>query len=68
MSHKNFIACTACIPDTDVKLCSEDVYLSYLPLPHLMERLVYFMMTYHGALIGFSRGDPLLLKEDLIRL
>ena len=33
-----------------------------------MERCIYLFMTYFGASIGFYRGDPLLLKEDLARL
>ncbi|CAM9678327.1 unnamed protein product [Chrysoparadoxa australica] len=46
----------------------DDRYFSYLPLPHIFERQVQIMVLTTGAAIGFSRGDPLLLIEDLIAL
>ena len=33
-----------------------------------MERLAYLSVTYKGASIGFYRGDPLQLKDDIARL
>lgn len=40
LSHENFLASVAsmCIPD--LHLSHQDVYLSYLPLPHAYERLM----------------------------
>lgn len=43
----------------------DDVYISFLPLPHLYERIVANIMISVGAAIGFYTGDILLLKEDL---
>jgi long-chain acyl-CoA synthetase len=34
---------------TDLKTYSSDVYLSYLPLPHVMERCVALQLFYIGA-------------------
>lgn len=42
-----------------------DCYLSYLPLPHVLERLFVCVMLYFGARVGFYSGDTKLLKEDL---
>jgi len=36
---------------------SEDVYLSYLPLAHVFERVVQITVTYFGGKIGFYQGD-----------
>jgi len=44
---------------------SNDVYLSYLPLPHIFERLFVNVMMHFGASIGFYGGDVLKLKDDL---
>jgi len=42
-----------------------DVHLSFLPAAHMFERIVLSLMIAHGGTIGFSRGDPLLLMEDI---
>jgi long-chain acyl-CoA synthetase len=43
-------------------------YLSFLPLAHQMERVVQALMIAWGARIGFSRGDPALIMEDIALL
>lgn len=52
LTHKNFVSLISAIPQTSVKLSETDVYLSYLPLPHVMERLAYLFMLYYGGSIG----------------
>lgn len=47
---------------------SSDVYLSFLPLPHIYERTMQLGALTNGASIGFFRGNPLLLIEDIIAL
>ena len=44
---------------------STDRHLSYLPLPHIFERLVLGQMLKIGASISFFRGDPTKLIEDI---
>ena len=46
-------------------ITQDDVYISYLPLPHILERLFVNLMIYWGCSIGFYGGDVLKLKEDL---
>lgn len=41
-----------------------DTYLSFLPLPHIFERMVLSVLLSSGAAIGFSRGDPQKVVED----
>lgn len=43
----------------------EEVYLSYLPLPHIMERLLFVSYMSIGARIGFFRGDVDGLVDDI---
>ncbi|KAF7828146.1 long chain acyl-CoA synthetase 4-like [Senna tora] len=43
----------------------KDVYLSYLPLAHIFDRVIEELFIWHGASIGFWRGDVKLLIEDI---
>ncbi|KAH6820496.1 AMP-dependent synthetase and ligase family protein [Perilla frutescens var. hirtella] len=46
-------------------LTVKDVYLSYLPLAHIFDRVIEECFINHGASIGFWRGDVKLLTEDI---
>jgi long-chain acyl-CoA synthetase len=54
-------------PDSAIEF-GKEYYLSYLPLAHQMERLLQAMMYYQGGRVGFSRGDPALVMEDVALL
>ncbi|CAA6665862.1 unnamed protein product [Spirodela intermedia] len=45
-----------------------DVYLSYLPLAHIFDRVMEETFLSYGASIGFWRGDVKLLVEDVKEL
>ncbi|XAR62970.1 Long-chain-fatty-acid--CoA ligase [Bertholletia excelsa] len=45
-----------------------DVYLSYLPLAHIFDRVIEELFISAGASIGFWRGDVKLLIEDIREL
>ncbi|XP_061374116.1 long chain acyl-CoA synthetase 4 [Gastrolobium bilobum] len=47
------------------RLHDKDVYLSYLPLAHIFDRVIEEAFIWHGAQIGFWRGDVKLLIEDI---
>ena len=47
------------------RLNETDVYLSYLPLPHIYERAVVWMFIYASGCIGFYSGDILKIMDDL---
>ncbi|KAG8375103.1 hypothetical protein BUALT_Bualt10G0065500 [Buddleja alternifolia] len=49
-------------------LTVNDVYLSYLPLAHIFDRVIEECFINHGAAIGFWRGDVKLLVEDIAEL
>lgn len=46
-------------------LIQSDVYLSYLPLAHIFDRVIEECFIFTGASIGFWRGDVKLLVEDI---
>ena len=45
------------------ELGPEDVYLSYLPLAHIFERLIIHLLIAYGACVGFYSGDVLRLAR-----
>ncbi|KAL0408039.1 UNVERIFIED_CONTAM: Long chain acyl-CoA synthetase 4 [Sesamum radiatum] len=49
-------------------LTVNDVYLSYLPLAHIFDRVIEELFINQGAAIGFWRGDVKLLVEDIVEL
>jgi len=50
LSHRNILSFICSIEDhVDTKLIPEEVYLSYLPLPHIMERCVVMAIFYNGT-------------------
>ena len=65
LSHKNIVAVIAHVEAEDKVMKSDDVYISYLPLPHIFERLFVCCIIYFGARIGFYSGDVMKLKDDL---
>jgi long-chain acyl-CoA synthetase len=67
LSHGNFCSMLGALDARpDIKMVDSDVYLSYLPLPHAMDRVLCFTAIYGGASIWFFNGDVMKLKEDLI--
>lgn len=47
------------------ELDENDVYLSFLPLAHIFDRVIEELFIWTGASIGFWRGDVKLLTEDI---
>ncbi|KAH9313020.1 hypothetical protein KI387_028055, partial [Taxus chinensis] len=50
------------------KMTTEDVYLSFLPLAHILDRILEEFFFHRGASVGYWQGDPKLLAEDLLEL
>jgi long-chain acyl-CoA synthetase len=49
LSHGNLLACMATFANhQDLRINQNDHYLSYLPLPHVMERAVSLYAFYEG--------------------
>ena len=66
--HRNICAEAGCVITAELGLCATDVHISYLPLAHIMERLIQTAFYLLGAGVGFYQGDTLKITEDLVAL
>jgi long-chain acyl-CoA synthetase len=67
LSHRNILMNTETVRDV-VEICTEDVFLSFLPLSHTLERTVgYYLPMKTGASIAYARSIPQ-LAEDLVTI
>lgn len=57
LKHKNFVTVAGGVVYFGISLYSTDVYLSYLPLPHVLERVVVTALIGFGCLICMYGGD-----------
>ncbi|EPR77779.1 Long-chain-fatty-acid-CoA ligase [Spraguea lophii 42_110] len=69
LTHKNFIVTSASFfkgtnGDPLLKIDESTVYISYLPLAHVMERVSLITVLSVGCKIGFFRGNPKLIQQD----
>lgn len=51
--------------DPEFKIKDDDVYISYLPLAHVIERCLLLCAMGYKFQYGFFQGDVFKLKEDL---
>jgi len=66
LSHKNFSSFMATEKyNGDTCICHNDVSLSYLPLPHILEREFDYAMWHKGGSVVYFSGDVQKLKDDL---
>lgn len=68
LSHCNLVSALAGCVMRGIIVRDDDVHLSYLPLAHVMERLVQIVLVGAGARIGFFQGDTLKIVSDLAKL
>jgi long-subunit acyl-CoA synthetase (AMP-forming) len=55
ISHQNILAFLAGLKSHETLNCTkDDTYVSYLPLPHIMERSVAMMLFYEGAYLVYK--------------
>lgn len=64
ITHEGIVSGVSSITDY-IPASVEEVHLSYLPLPHIFERMVQVSIVRSGARIGFYQGDTLKIIEDL---
>ncbi len=64
ITHENIMSAVGGL--NEIPILPTDRHISYLPLPHIFERVVVAQMLTSGASIAFFRGDPLLLIEDIV--
>eukprot|EP00928_Gymnodinium_smaydae_P030280 TRINITY_DN22560_c0_g1_i1.p1 TRINITY_DN22560_c0_g1~~TRINITY_DN22560_c0_g1_i1.p1 ORF type:complete len:704 (-),score=126.92 TRINITY_DN22560_c0_g1_i1:322-2433(-) len=67
ISHANLVSCVAGVQhDLKGLITSEDVYLAYLPLAHIMELAAELSFLSLGASLGF--GSPHTLTDNSVKL
>ncbi|TMW67701.1 hypothetical protein Poli38472_011321 [Pythium oligandrum] len=64
MLHKNLAVLTVMYAD-HLRLTQDTVHMSYLPLPHVLERCSVSTVVGIGGSIGFYSGDVLKLMDDM---
>ncbi|KAF9195962.1 hypothetical protein BGZ50_002764 [Haplosporangium sp. Z 11] len=67
LTHRNFIA-TIGTNREGMIFTQDDVLISFLPLAHIMGRVIDTLAMYSGSKIGYFRGDILLLMDDISEL
>ena len=65
ITNQNIIASVAGCLDTGLYVTSESRYLSYLPLAHVLERLLHLPLLQEGGRIGFYQGSTLTILDDM---
>ena len=66
ITHRNMVSTIGgAALHKDLKLNDKSSYISYLPLAHIFERIVYAVITYFGGYYGFFSGDVQKIKEDI---
>lgn len=68
ITHRNIISTCVGVAPKLGGVHDGDVYISYLPLAHILERVAFTCMFIHGSKIGFYQGDPLKLVDDIQEL
>ena len=68
LTHANLLASVSGSLHSGVEILPTDVYISYLPLAHMYERLVIETALACGAAIGFYSGELVTLLDDVAHL
>ena len=64
ITHGNLVAAATSGLEGCIRAGPSDVYLSFLPLPHIFERLVINALLSSGCSVGLFRGNPLFIIDD----
>jgi long-chain acyl-CoA synthetase len=65
ISNKNMLALLAGAEDALTYLNSQSVYLSYLPLAHVLEKIVFGVLSLARGKYSLFAGDVFKLKDDI---
>ena len=64
ITHNNVCSALSCTKFV-AEFYDSDVYLSYLPMAHVLERMFFNCMMYYHVKIGIFSGDTRKLMDDL---
>jgi long-chain acyl-CoA synthetase len=65
ISHKNYTSNIRGAEDNGFLIKENDVIISYLPLAHCYEKWLMGICLSRGTAIGYFRGNPLTLVQDI---
>jgi long-chain acyl-CoA synthetase len=68
LSHRNLLASVSGSLNAGISILPTDVYISYLPLAHMYERLVIETALASGSAVGFYSGELVTLLDDVTHL
>ena len=70
LSNGNVLANSRCIHlfDANFEVTEDDRYISYLPMAHVLERIMWVACIYHQIRCGFYSGDMAKLTDDMNEL
>lgn len=58
LTHGNFLSASAAAKVAGINLDVENVHISYLPLAHSFEKVLFCVGITNGCATGFYSGDP----------
>ena len=64
VTHRNLIAALSGCLYTGICPVTSDCYLSYLPMAHVLERVMQLAMLIGGASVGFYQVAAMGVRED----
>ncbi|KAH7666587.1 long-chain acyl-CoA synthetase protein [Dioscorea alata] len=68
-SHANYVrGVDLYMEQFEDKMTADDIFLSFLPLAHILDRMIEEYFFHKGASIGYYQGDINALREDLMEL
>ena len=68
LSHRNlYSTMKALLRTVDIQVASDDTFIAFLPLAHVLELLCENMMAMYGVKIGYSTPNTLLDKSSMVK-
>ena len=64
ISNQSLLSSVSAMHAIGIDLNETDIYLSFLPLAHIMEQLIFTAMIYAYCAIGFFSGHPTRIVND----
>jgi len=68
ISHRNILSVSTAANFAGVEVVAEDVVISYLPLAHSFEKVLFVLCMFKGVKIGYYAGDVLKITDDCMEL
>ena len=65
ITHQNLVSSLGGCLHTGIAAHKDSRYLSYLPLAHVLERLMQISVLQEGGRIGFYQGSTLTITDDI---